>query len=331
MTYSSSSKFALQFPEINKKEKIVETAVMREVMNRTLAIHPGNSVWYGLSRVGKTTTAREMVKKLQEVYSQENPNAFRAVHFEVGEIAAWTGNEQKKGLKSLFNATLGRIDEGLYIQQPPEAIANSLVRGLMKKNIGLILIDEAGNLSLDAIRGMIMVYDAAYNLNHPLSLIFIGMDDLPVKVTQLPQIEGRIHEWCFFEPYKLKDVADLLAQLHPHFAGFDLDNLAQREQVELIYDLYGGFPGLIVPFIKKLEHQQSRNPEPINTKYLKSIHLRTAFDKNLAIGRSREIYKGKPPKQTFYSAKFKNGAKQDAQQNNQKGKNSKGGSNGKGK
>ncbi len=293
-------------------EKIVETAAMREIIKRTLAIHPGNSIWYGLSRNGKTTTARYAVEKIQEAYDSDNPNAFRAVHYEVGEIAAWSGNEQKKGLKSLHNATLGRIDEGLYRNDPAETIVEHLVRGLMRKNIGQIFVDEAGNLSLDAIRGMMMVYDGAKNVGHRLSITFIGMDDLPVKVTKVPQVSGRIHEWCYFEPYKLEEVAELLCALHPHFARLDLKNPLHREQIELIYDLHGGLPGHIIPFIRKIERYQKYKPEEITTVYLKTIHLRTVLDRDNAIRKSLEIYSGKPYKSS--SQKFAGSPNENRQQ-----------------
>lgn len=278
----------LQFPQ-RGTEKIIETATMREVIKRTLAIHPGNSLWYGMTRIGKTTTARYAVEKIYEAYSANNPDAFRAVHYETGALAR-SSNDQKRGIKSLYNATLGRIDEGLYHKDLTETLVQELVYGLKRKNIGMVFIDEAGNMSLEAIRGMLMAHDAAKNMGHALSLIFIGMDDLPVKVTKLPQVNGRIQEWCYFEAYSLEETAELLSELHPHFANLEISNPADREQFQLIYDLYGGFPGHIIPLIRKIERYQAVNPEPITPVYLKTIHLRTALDKANSINRSREIY-----------------------------------------
>jgi DNA transposition AAA+ family ATPase len=80
----SSSPFKFPVP---MEEKIIETGFMKEVMNRTLMVHPGNSVWYGESRVGKTTTARHIVKTVNDAFNPYNPYAFRAVHYEVGQIA----------------------------------------------------------------------------------------------------------------------------------------------------------------------------------------------------------------------------------------------------
>lgn len=271
-----------KFP-IPIEKQIIETGFMKEVMSRTLIVHPGNSVWYGESRVGKTTTAQYIVKTINEAFDPYNPHAFRAVHFEVGQIAEWSGHEQKRGLKSLYNATLGRIDEGLYKNDPIETVVEQLVLGLMRKNIQQIYIDEAGNLSLDAIRGIIMAYDAAKNAGHLLSLIFIGMDDLPTKVNKLPQIKGRIHEWCYFEPYDLKGIADLLVRISSLFENLEFENPKHKELIECIYELCGGFPGLLIPFLTKLERYQIIESVEITTTYLRAIHLRTMVDKNNSI------------------------------------------------
>lgn len=278
------------------KEIIAPTGMMLEVINRTAAVHPGNSLWYGESRIGKTTTAKYMVQKIEEAYDPENPHAYRAVHYEVGEIAAWTGNEMKKGIKSLYYATIGRIDEGVYRHDPPESLAAQLVHGLRRKNIQLVLVDEAGTLSLEAIRGMVLVGNVAKNMGHRLSLVFIGMDDLPTKVQHLPQVDKRFVEWCYFEAYNLPDTAKLLTQVHPRFARLSLKNPRHYELVECIYDMFGGHPGLIMPFLKKLNRYQEQEPEEITVTYLRTIHLRTVIEKQQAVKKSLEIYRGRPPK-----------------------------------
>lgn len=322
MKKSKPISFKFRFPEITE-EVIVPTGMMVEVINRSTVIHPGNSIWYGESRIGKTTTARFMVRSINEAYNPQNPLAYRAVHYEVGEIASWTGNEQKKGIKSLYYATLGRIDEGVYRHDPPEGLARQLVHGLSRKNIQLVLVDEAGLLSFDALRGMILVGDTAENMNYPLSFIFIGMDDLPTKVRGAPEVENRIQEWCYFEAYSLKETAGLLAQMHPHFAQLDFDNLAHYEQFECMYEMFGGFPGLIVNFLKKLDYYQRDEPDEINVKYLRTIQLRTLMDKKQCINKSLENYRGKPPKDSRQGVSRSKSQNEPDGQNNEKQKNEK--------
>ncbi|HEY0459784.1 MAG TPA: hypothetical protein VGC97_11670 [Pyrinomonadaceae bacterium] len=135
-----------------------------------------------------------------------------------------------------------------------------------------------------------MAYDSAKNHEHRLSLIFVGMDDLPTKVMKLPQVKGRIHEWCYFEPYSLNQVQNLLAKLNPHFANSKIDETKLLEQVECIYEICGGYPGLIIPFLRKLERYQKIDSEEITTVYLRAIHLRTTIDRDNAINKSKEIH-----------------------------------------
>ncbi|HEX8148361.1 MAG TPA: ATP-binding protein [Pyrinomonadaceae bacterium] len=278
------------------KQVIVPTGMMLEVINRTSAVHPGNTIWYGESRIGKTTTAQYMAQKIAEAYDPQNPHAYRAVHYEAGKVEEWTGNEMKKGIKSLYYATLGRIDEGIYRHDPSEGLAAQLVYGLRRKNIQVVFVDEAGTLSLEAIRGMVLVGDVARNMTYPLSLVFIGMDDLPTKVLRLPQVDKRFVEWCYFEAYSLEETAKFLAQIHPHFAKLNLKKQAHYEHVECLYEMFGGFPGLILPFLKKLDRYQREEKEEITVTYLRAIHLRTLAEKQQSVKKSLEIYSGKPRK-----------------------------------
>jgi hypothetical protein len=305
------------------EDTIIQTGMMLEMINRTSAVHPGHSLWYGAARVGKTTTAQFMVQKIAEAYDPQNPHAYRAVHYEVGGIEKWTGNEIKKAIKSLYYATLGKIDEGVYRHDPAESLATQLVHGLRRKNIQVIFVDEAGTLSLEAIRGMVLVGDVARNMNHPLSLVFIGMDDLPTKVEQLPQVRERVVEWCYFEAYSLKETAKLLSRLHPHFAELDLDNPNDYEQIEFVYEMFGGLPGLIVPFLKKLDRYQKEECEQITLKYLRAIHMRTLMDKEQSVNKSLEIYRGRPPKDSRSDPKRNGGSQKASEHTDAKGTNKK--------
>lgn len=158
-------------------EEILETRLMRQVINRTLAVHPLSAlvVWYGEARIGKTITAQFLASEIAAAYEESNPHAFRAKYYEVGEIAPWSGHGMKRGIKSLYFAVLGiPLDEGVYQKDPPEALAAHLVHELRRRNIQVVFVDEAGHLSLDAICGMVLVRDVAKSLGWTLTLVFIG-------------------------------------------------------------------------------------------------------------------------------------------------------------
>lgn len=293
-------KFPLPVPD-----NIFETRLMRQVINRTLAVHPLSAVvvWYGESRMGKTTTAQYMTHEINAAYDESNPQAFRAKHYQVGEILPWTGHEMKKGIKSLYFMVLGTpLDEGVYQKDPPEAIAARLVHELRRRNIQILFVDEAGGLSMNAIWGMVLVRNVAKSLGWTLTLVFIGMHDLPQKMTGLAQLEGRVHEWCFFEEYDLGETWSLLSHLHPHFASLDRQNAEHQEQVVFLHETYGGFPGQLVPFIQRMNYRLQEHKGVIDLTFLRAVHMLTARDKQLMLKHSLENFHGMPPKKAVQRA-----------------------------
>ena len=86
--------------------------------------------------------------------------------------------------------------------------------------------------------------------------------------------------------------------------------------MECLYELCGGYLGLIVPFLQKVDKYQLIKSEKIDSKYLRAIHLRTQLDREQSISKSKEIYGGKPSKKI--SEKEKNSR---TDQKNKRGKN----------
>jgi len=271
-----------------RKKIVVVTGMMLDVINRTMAItpHGGIAVWSGLARLGKTTTARHLKNNLVAAYEAGEADAFRAEHYEVGTIAS--GNEEKKGIKSLYEGILKTpLDPGVYHYHSSEYLAELLVHALRIRNIRLLLVDEAGRLSSKAIEGMIIVRDVAELQDWMLSIVFIGMNDLPQKVQSSPQVRGRIHEWCCFHEYNLEETWKLLRELHPHFEKLDPLNDKHKQQVEYIHRTYGGVPGLIIQFLQKLDYRLKNHEGDVTVKFLRAIHLLTVREKNNVV-RARE-------------------------------------------
>lgn len=281
------------FPE-PKSEVIVETKMVKEIIGSTMYNHRGGgmSCWSGNSGIGKTTTALLMESNVREAYNRDptNPYAFLAKYYEVGEIQKWSGNEQKRGIKSLYLAIAGSLDEGEYIRLPPEQLASDLVYTAKRKRIKMVFIDEAGCLSTDAIRGMVLVRDISKKEGWTISLIFIGMDDLPLKLNSLPQIDRRVHHWCYFKEYDFDDTWTLLSELHTHFIKIDRKDKDSKkryeeikEHVEFVHETFGGYPGLIVPFINQLDYFTRDLKIEIDLKTLRTVHYSMTSDKAQAI------------------------------------------------
>jgi hypothetical protein len=134
-------------------------------------------------------------------------------------------------------------------------------------------VDEAGRLSLDALDGFVLVSDTAGNMKWPLTIVLIGMDDLPVKIKLNARINSRVHQKICFEPYKLHETWDLLTALDHYFAGLDRKNSKDKEQVELIHELTGGNPRAITSFVGRFIGMRQGHPNIDPMVIIRSAHV----------------------------------------------------------
>jgi type II secretory pathway predicted ATPase ExeA len=190
------------------------------------------------------------------------------------------------------------LDEGFYRQNPPEVIALHLVHALRRKGIRLVIVDEAGLLSIDAIRGITLVRNTAENEGWILTIVFVGMDDLPSKMIRNEHIHKRVLEWCMFEPFSLDETWALLEKLHPYFANLDGRKQAHQKLVKFIHNISGGLPGLMVSFVEKLRYRLNTSEEEITVEFLQAIFNVTQESMINSLNRSKESYKGVPTKKT---------------------------------
>lgn len=280
------------FPELEEKI-IVENGMMKWAIERLLKVHylGGFVAWIGRSGIGKTTTAQKFVEVAADKYDPSDPRAFRAVHYEVGRGSEWSKREMKRGIRSLYAAVGYRIDEGLYKKYLAEELAKDLVHYLKKMNIQVIFVDEAGTLALDAIRGMVLVSDTAKLENWQLTIVMIGMDDLPHKLTSLPQIDRRVVDWCYFKPHTLEETHTLLSVLHPFFAGLSLEIPEEKEMIEFIYKKFMGLPGGIVPFVGRFAELYRNYPHEDPMTHIQAAYFQPIVEKNRSLTDAKGDYK----------------------------------------
>lgn len=290
------------YPKKESKErgakKIIRTGQMNLIIARTLGVHLLSSLiaWIGRSRLGKTTTAQELNREINAAFTPDDPDAFRSVYYQVGEIVG--KRLQKQGIRSLYEACIGPMEKSTFNDNSTEGLATLLVEALKIHNIQMIFIDEAGNLPINVLRGMVTVRDRAFAIDWTLSLVFIGMDDLPRVLLQLPQINNRINEWCYFKPYTLEETFIFLSSLEPYFSSYSLENPEQLEQIQFIHEQFDGTPGLFIPFLRRLLRRLNNRLHTelggkIDLIGLMSVHLNFLRDKDAALSDSEKGYTGK--------------------------------------
>jgi AAA domain-containing protein len=241
------------YPALQPQVRI-EAGMMRVAEKRTLDAHRlGGFIGFtGHQGIGKTTTAEWMVERINAAYDPNNSRAFRAAYFTCPKTSGWSKQEMlemKRGVRLLYVNVLGPLDNGFYrSSRLPDEIAEQVVIGYEKNGIQLVFADEAGNLSLNAIRGMVIVSDKAKHRGWDLTIVLLGMDDLPRKLEILPQIRRRVNDLIYFKPYTLAETKKLLAALHPYFGTLEDKNKSHRHQLETIHEKYEGLPGYLTQF-----------------------------------------------------------------------------------
>jgi hypothetical protein len=283
----------LQFPA-EKENILVQTETLQRAINRTLAVHYTNPivVWSGPAGVGKTRTAAYLQERLARECDGGMPNAFRARHFEIASISG--SGAEKRLVRSLYHATLGVLPEGQYRTTPVEDLAGELVEGLQLRRMQMILIDEAGQLSVQALRAICLVRNVAEQMSWPLTFVLIGMDTLPDKIKSCPQVYRRVHEWCYFQDLTENETSFFLRQVHPHFAA-QTDDAGYRAQVTFVHSTYSGRPGRIIPFLHKLDAFVRDNPDiHVDLTVLKAVEWVTSTDEQRCVDDSNNHYRGQP-------------------------------------
>jgi hypothetical protein len=282
---SSASGFV--YPS-RKTEQIVKLPLMRAIIRRTLEAHadPGLVMWAGPSRNGKTTTAKFMVSQMNIDAEAQVEGAFRGRHMEVGSGPRTAS--QKWGIKHLYWEFAGKVAERIFQRETPRSLALHVVDALRKWRIQMVFVDEAGYLSTEELQGMVLVLDVAREEDWPLTIVLIGMNDLPIKVNNCPQINGRVVSWSFFEAYGLEDTLDFLANLNSEFAKLSLRVPAHREIVEFIKGEFGGILGEMVKFLRHLNHRRNADPgDPFDLLLMRAVALSMKCERDRSLNASR--------------------------------------------
>jgi hypothetical protein len=283
---SASSSSRLRLPA-RRDEKIVKTAEMLRAINRTLGIHPIGrvTVWSGPSGNGKSTTAQYLVQELERATINGETNAFRAQWIEFS--STYGAGADKRVIRAIYHGAVQSLTEGAYRRLPAGDLARELIGGLQARNIQMLLLDEAGVLSEEALRGICLIVDTAKAMGWHLSVVLIGMDDLPRKVESCPQLKGRVREWCYFKPYTFLDTWNFLAALHPYFNSLDRDNEDHRAQVDYVWRSQRGLPNELVTFLQKLDNFGVER-ELLSLEVLTAVDRWTELDREKALAESRK-------------------------------------------
>ena len=261
------------------------TDLMRRTATRCVATirSSGIAVLSGRSRLGKSQTAEWITDTCEDGYDPENSETFRSVHYQVGAIASELPTAQKRAIAALLHKLQrAPVPEAQYRRFEPEALAESAARVLMRDRTRMVFVDEAGNYSIQAIRGLVLVRDVAESLGWAVAIVLVGMDDLPTKLEKVEQIRNRVHVWCHFTEYGEAELTEILAAVHPHFRPGAASAEEIAALVRYLHTLFGGVIGNIRPFLNQVDARLDTLGGRITLAALKAV-------RRLLVGDQRSI------------------------------------------
>jgi hypothetical protein len=89
-------------------------------------------------------------------------------------------------------------------------MAPDIVHYCAASGIRVILIDEAGALAAEQLRGISMISDHAKLIDVPLTIVLVGMNSLELKAKALEQTERRVDRWLRFTPWPSEAIASFV-------------------------------------------------------------------------------------------------------------------------
>lgn len=280
---------------------LIETPIMHNARIRVTAIHSQRGQFAcltGRSRAGKTTTAQWLMQQMNARYELREPKAFRAAFYETGPIRSGPADHQyKQAIRALYeNVIVRQMDTAIY-KGDRAVMARLTVTALMEADIQVVFIDEAGRQSCYALEGLSHVLNTAASMGWPLTIVLVGMHDLPLTIRELPQVMNRVRDTILFRSYTPDETLAFLVNVHPFFAAL---NPAAQETKELVTwflapEVSDGLPGLMVDIVERAARLAEMYGKHLSAALLRATQYMKVADTTAAERDSEQGFRGAPP------------------------------------
>lgn len=282
------------------KRRVVVTDTIELAASRIMICHQTRgqfAVMAGRSGAGKTTAATYICSSLTEDCDKKEPHSFRAKHYVSSDMRAVRADVIERRLLAEF---LGKaLDISVPVdsrRQSPAMLSSQILVALQQRNIQMVFIDEAGlipSLGLNVLANLLN--EAGTRYGFPLTIVLVGMNDLPLTVGELPQVERRVLDTICFEPYNAAEALVVLREVDPYFIDLQSRPAEHDEVMEFLMSPEvsdGGMLGQMIQLVERASKYAKVQGRPLSITALRTAHLIKAKDAERAAMDARQGYRG---------------------------------------
>ena len=282
------------------KRRIVVTDTIELAASRIMICHQTRgqfAVMAGRSGAGKTTAATYICSALTADCDKKEPHSFRATHYVSSDMrTVRTDMIERKLLAEVLGKALDISVPVDSRRQSPAMLSSQLLVALQQRNIQMVFIDEAGlipSLGLNVLANLLNEADTKYDF--PLTIVLVGMNDLPLTVRELPQVQRRVADTVCFEPYNAADALVVLREVDSYFSELPSRPAEHDEVMEFLMSPEvsdGGMLGQMIQLVERASKYAKVQGQNLSITALRTAHLIKAKDAERAAIDARQGYRG---------------------------------------
>lgn len=237
---------------------IIRTPMIEQAGARILVAHEACGQFFvitGRAGAGKTSAGKYLSAAFSVACSEGRPNAFRACHYTSSDMRPVRADVlERLLLVELITKGLDlRITRDLR-QLRVADLQRMAISTMKDRAIQAAFIDEAGMIPPTGLNVLANFMNEADLQKHPLTIVLIGMNELPLNVAALPQVERRVADAMWFEPVNAAQAIEVLRSVHPFFETLDLASPEGAEVIDVLLSPEasdGGMLGKVILLVQR--------------------------------------------------------------------------------
>jgi type II secretory pathway predicted ATPase ExeA len=293
-----------------RTSSVIVTSEMEIAFQRVNLVHRGGSQMVavvGPAGTGKTTSMRLLAQRIDEDAVANVANAWRTIYYASDDLRLThkVTLERHVFAQLLTDGLVLSVDKDLR-RNRPEDLRQKILIALRQRNIQMIFIDEAGQIPALGLNALANLVNAAELADWPLTIVLIGMDELPLEIAKFGQVERRVEDTILYQPYGPVEALEALAQVEPFFAALDLASEEGQTVMEFMTSpevSCGGALGRMIKLVRRTAEQCRRDGTVFCFRELRMTHQLSARDQQRAVESARNGWRTGSPADTPASPK----------------------------